>query len=137
MTNPSQLSPTIGLLEQVDRGRAQEKEPSRPASQAPTFVDHTTYGLENIGTTMNLVQNHELVFMFSEIKLGFGELGLVARRLQFEIDRWSPGGYVQSESRLANLARSQQGNRRIHADRFHKLWADASVDHPCNCIGSL
>ena len=56
MTNPSQLFPTFGLLEQVDRGRAQEKEPSRPASPAPTFVNHTTQGLEDIGTTVNLIE---------------------------------------------------------------------------------
>jgi hypothetical protein len=61
---------------------------------------------------MNFIQDNELVFVIGEVKLWLGEFGLVAWRLQIVIDRWSIGGDIQSERRLANLPRSQQGNRR-------------------------
>ena len=79
------------------------KEPTRPRPAPTAFVDQPTQCLKEVGPTMNLVQNHELIFMSGQGKFWLGKFGLVAGRFEIEIERWPGRCDVKGESRLTNL----------------------------------
>jgi hypothetical protein len=93
------------LPEEVDgSGRQQPKAPGLlPA--AANAVDQATKILEEVWKPMDLIEDHQLVFVRGNVELRFRELGSVRIGLEIEIDRRPCLGYFERKRSLADLAR--------------------------------
>ena len=100
------------LPEQVDGRRAQQQEAARPDAAAPPPVDQAAKRLEQFRHSLDLIQDHQLVFMAGQVKGGIGQLLAVRRVLEVEIDARPPFGDEPGQRGLARLTRAEQGHRR-------------------------
>src|SRR3546814_14032548 len=73
-----------GLREQINRGGSQQEEPSRSKAFPPPPVDQSAQDLEEAGKAVNLVEDHELVFMPLKVEFWISEL--CATGVGFEIE---------------------------------------------------
>ena len=120
------------LPQEVHRGRSQQQKPSRsPASPAST-VDQAAQALEQARRAVDLVEDDQPLLVICQIQLGIGELGAVRGRLQVEIHRVHRTGDFESERRLADLARTEQGDGRILCKQAPQPCLYPTSDHPCN-----
>ena len=95
-------------------------------------VDDSTQALEQFRRPLNLVQDHQLVFMIGKVADWVRQFDPVGLVLKVQIDRSPCFSHLQSKRRLANLSRSQQDNRRRMSERVIDVCAKASWQHSCN-----
>ena len=80
---------------------------------------------------MNLIEDDQLVFVRTEIKFGFGELGPVCIGFEVEVDGRTNVPHLLGKSGLADLSRSQQRYCRSLAQPINELLLDMALDYPC------
>ena len=103
-----------GLLQQVHRSRAEQKEMSRRPAFAAPLVDQAAQGLENPGKPVNFVEDHESILMLFQIEFRLCQFGPVGRQFQVQVKRFFPERLCQSHGkrRFAYLPGSKDGYSR-------------------------
>jgi hypothetical protein len=76
----------------------------------PTLIDQSTQRLKQFRRAVDFVQDHKPIFVGSEEQCRIGKLRAIFRGFQVEIKGWPLIGYALTESRLADLSRSNQSD---------------------------
>jgi hypothetical protein len=97
--------------------------PSRAAASTPAPVDEAAQGLEDSGCAVDLVENDEALLVPGEVLFRVGQLGAVGLLLEVEVDRGALLGEVESQGRLADLARPEQCHCRKLVDELSEFGA--------------
>lgn len=79
----------------------------------------------------SLIEDDQLVFVRTEIKFGFGELGPVCIGFEVEVDGRTNVPHFLGKSGLADLSRSQQRYCRSLAQPINEFLLDMALDRPC------
>ena len=98
------------MLQQVERGRAQQQVLGSPLATAPCLINQPAQHGEKAGRTVNLVENDQLVQVIGKIQLWLRKLGAVVLGLKVKVNAGDGSGCLQRECGFAGLARPQQGN---------------------------
>lgn len=107
-----------GLLQQVQRGRA-EQQALAGASPGPTRpVDEPPQHRKQPGHAMDFVENHQLVLMVRQIKLRLRQPGAILLGFQFEIECVECPVDLERQRGLARLTRAKQAHCRRVDDRI-------------------
>jgi hypothetical protein len=101
------------LPEQVHSGRSKEKKSSVGFSTAASPVNDAAERLEYLRRPVYLVQDHQLVFMISQVLTGIRELHPIVLVLKIEVNGFPLLGNLQRQRRFSRLARAQKGHRWI------------------------
>ena len=101
------------MLEQVQRGRAEQQEAACRGALAPGQIDLAAQDGKEAGRAMHSIKDDQLIPVLSEVQLRLGELGAVLPRLQVEVHRGAALSHLVRQGCLANLTRPEQGHGRI------------------------
>ena len=101
-----------GLLEQIDRGRAQQQKPAGPFVAPAAAVDESPQRFEQGGHALDLVEHDQLIFVVGEVEGRISELLPIGDGLKIEIDARAFFRDGFGERRLPDLPRPQKGHRR-------------------------
>ena len=114
------------------RRRSQQKELPRADPLAPSHVDLSAQGLEQVRHLLNLIQDHEAACLFIQIEIGFCQDLPICVAFKIEIHRRPRLGYCQREGGLANLPWPQKDDSRLIVEGGqHGLMGVACI-HTCN-----
>ena len=101
------------LLQQVDGGRAEQQEQSRPLPGLPAFIDDAAQRGEQPRHPVHLVENEQAAGVLVAVLLDIADLGEIARPFQVHVGGIAFASELPGEGRLAGLTRSEQDHRRI------------------------
>ena len=97
------------LLEQVNRGGAQDQKTSRPQAAAATAIDQAAQFAEELWCAVDLIQNDELVLELPQNEIRIDQSGPVGARFQVKVQGVAALGDLEREGGLADLSGSNQG----------------------------
>ena len=97
------------------------------------FVYDAAQRGEQSRCAMYLVENEQMVGVFSAVLLDIGDLGQIAGALEVQVKDIALVGDFAGEGRLADLTRPDQDNRRVSVQQFVQGWLNVANYHLCKC----
>ena len=126
-----------GLLQQIDRRRAQHEKAAPALPAPPAGVDEPAQALEKARYALDLIEDDELVRVLRQVEFRLGELGAVRLGLEIQVDRRSRPRDLERQCGLAGLPRPEQRHGRRFAQSGDERGLESARNHPCNYGASI